>query len=109
MKFSLSVLLSLSSLVFALPVAETEITARDDAITTTEHLATTAHFFSEAAAAAVVSTENGLTTDACKPVIVIFARGTNEGVLSLIFHSICLFDAYEFPSLSFFLPVHQIL
>ncbi|CAD6441405.1 271631ca-8155-4618-879a-dd8ae6293e82 [Sclerotinia trifoliorum] len=88
MKFSIPILLSLSSIVLALPLAETE--ARSEAVAdkaTTDHLASTAHFFEEsavvAAAAAsttptVVTTENGLTTDACKPVIVIFARGTNE-------------------------------
>ncbi|KAM0320124.1 hypothetical protein ACHAO8_000719 [Botrytis cinerea] len=77
MRFSIPLLLSVSSLAFALPVAESEVnTATESQVTTTEHLATTAHFFEKAAA--VVTTENGLTTDACKPVIVIFARGTNE-------------------------------
>ncbi|KAF7906579.1 hypothetical protein EAF00_000858 [Botryotinia globosa] len=82
MRFSIPLLLSVSSLAIALPVAESEVDAAVEVqaaaqVTTTEHLATTAHFF-EKSAAAVVTTENGLTTDACKPVIVIFARGTNE-------------------------------
>ncbi|KAF7878821.1 hypothetical protein EAF04_000024 [Stromatinia cepivora] len=85
MKFSVPLLLSISSIALALPLAETEVPTEVVADkTTSEHLASTAHFFEEAAAAAasttptVVTTENGLTTDACKPVIVIFARGTNE-------------------------------
>ncbi|KAJ8069602.1 hypothetical protein OCU04_000040 [Sclerotinia nivalis] len=87
MKFSVPLLLSLSSIALALPLAETEIRAEAVADkTTSEHLASTAHFFEETAVAAAaasttptfVTTENGLTTDACKPVIVIFARGTNE-------------------------------
>ncbi|KAB8302019.1 hypothetical protein EYC80_005471 [Monilinia laxa] len=83
MKFTLPILLSLSSLVFTHPLAEPEVAAPAETTTeiqvaTTEHLASTAHFFTEHAAAAAVTTENGLSTDACKPVIVIFARGTSE-------------------------------
>ncbi|RAL63087.1 hypothetical protein DID88_004171 [Monilinia fructigena] len=81
--FTLPILLSLSSLVLTHPLAEPEVaapaeTTTETQVAATEHLASTAHFFTESAAAAVVTTENGLSTDACKPVIVIFARGTNE-------------------------------
>ena len=109
MRFSIPLLLSVSSLAFALPVAESEVnTATESQVTTTEHLATTAHFFEKAAA--VVTTENGLTTDACKPVIVIFARGTNEGMFVLRFR---LFHDYIIsPFLIFLLlsesPLHSL-
>ncbi|ESZ98878.1 hypothetical protein SBOR_0736 [Sclerotinia borealis F-4128] len=86
MKITLPLLLSLSTLVLAHPLAETdsETTTKIETPASvpeinTEHLANTADFFSsDAAAAAVITTENGLSTDACKPVIMIFARGTNE-------------------------------
>ncbi|QSZ35346.1 hypothetical protein DSL72_008216 [Monilinia vaccinii-corymbosi] len=86
MKFTLPLLLSLSTLVLTHPLAERAADTVDETqVTTTLHLATTSHFFNEEAVAVaaadtdtVVSTENGLSTDACKPVIVIFARGTTE-------------------------------
>ncbi|PQE04585.1 hypothetical protein CJF32_00009448 [Rutstroemia sp. NJR-2017a WRK4] len=77
MKLTLALsLLSLSALSTSHPVAEPE-PETSLAVGSAEHLAATATLF-ELQADAVVSTENGLTTDACKPVIVIFARGTNE-------------------------------
>jgi cutinase len=77
MKLTLALsLLSLSALSTSHPVAELE-PETSLTVGSAEHLAATATLF-ELQADAVVSTENGLTTDACKPVIVIFARGTNE-------------------------------
>ncbi|KAM3074979.1 hypothetical protein ACMFMG_007558 [Clarireedia jacksonii] len=76
MKLTLALtLLSLSCVSTSHPLAEPEADT-SLAVGSPEHLAATATLFEQAAA--VVTTENGLTTDACKPVIVIFARGTNE-------------------------------
>ncbi len=58
MQFSSLVLLALPLLALAAPVADLEPT--------------------KTLAVRAGSTENGLTTDTCKPLIIIFARGTNE-------------------------------
>lgn len=88
MKFSTATILSfLPLLVLSAPVAvsspEPELSGLEAALSeafsgtgtlTTRTPATPVSLSSRA----VTTTENGLTTDACKPLIFIFARGTNE-------------------------------